>query len=55
MPRQKKPKEEHYKKFGISLTPEDYDRVIEYCNREERSISWVFRKALDLWFEQQGL
>lgn len=31
----------------ISMKPEQYDRLLDYCGRTERSISWVIRKALD--------
>ena len=55
MPRAKKPEEELCRKVGVSLPPDDYDKIIAYCNREERQISWVIRKALALWFEKEGL
>lgn len=34
---------------NVSMEPEQLQRVEEYCQREERSISWVIRKALDYY------
>lgn len=31
----------------ISIKQEQYDRLVIYCDKTERSISWVIRKALD--------
>lgn len=31
----------------ISMEPEQYERLITFCKKEERSVSWVIRKALD--------
>ena len=55
MPRAKTPEETHCEKISISFTQEDYKRIIAYCQKEERSIAWVVRKALKDWFEKQGL
>lgn len=41
-----------YVKTTISFEPEQYKRMISYCEREERSASWVIRKALAEWFEK---
>ena len=29
------------------LEPEQLERLIAYCQREDRAMSWVIRKALD--------
>lgn len=45
-----RPKKEEGKKNirkDISMDPEQYERLVAYCCKEERSISWVIRKALD--------
>jgi hypothetical protein len=47
MPRQKKEKDDKYIRQNICIEPEQYKKLLEYCQREERSISWVIRKALD--------
>ena len=45
-----RPKKEEGKKCirqNISMEPEQLQEVIQYCQKEERSVSWVIRKALD--------
>lgn len=47
-------KVEEDKKFirkDISMDPEQYERLLLFCQREERSISWVIRKALDCYMD----
>ena len=38
--------------MSISFTPEQLQEVFSYCQRNERSISWVIRKALEKWLEE---
>lgn len=52
MARPKKPEDEHCQKMSISFTPEQMNELIDYCQRNERAISWVIRKALDDWLEK---
>ena len=52
MARPKKQEEELCQKMSISFTPEQMKAVIDYCQRNERAISWVIRKALDDWLEK---
>ncbi|WP_281550188.1 hypothetical protein [Murimonas intestini] len=47
MARPKKDKEEKYIRQNISMEPEQLKRVIDYCLREDRPISWVVRQALN--------
>lgn len=47
MARQKVRDTEKCVRKDISMKPEQYDRLLDYCGRTERSISWVIRKALD--------
>ena len=49
MPRPKRPEEEHCQKISISFTPEQLNEILDYCERNERSIAWVIRKALAEW------
>ena len=49
MPRAKKPEEQHCQKISISFTPEQYQEIMEYCQRNERSIAFVIRRALAEW------
>lgn len=41
-------------KQNISFEPKDLDRLQKYCQHEERSMSWVVRKALDQWLTERG-
>ena len=52
MPRPKTPEETHCQKMSVSFTPEQLKQVIDYCQRNERSISWVIRKALEQWLKE---
>lgn len=52
MANQKKDDKNKYVKTTISFEPEQYKQMISYCEREERSASWVIRKALAEWFEK---
>lgn len=47
MPRPKKDQDKKYIRQNISMDPEQYKRLLEHCQKEDRSISWVIRKALD--------
>ena len=47
MARPKKPEGEKYIRQNISMEPEQLKRLEEFCQREERSMSWVIRQALD--------
>lgn len=51
MARPKKPEGEKYIRQDISMEPEQFKRLMEVCQREERSISWVVRKALELYLD----
>lgn len=52
MPRKKRPESENCRDMMISLTPEVFKRLSEYCEREERPYSWVIRKALVDWLDK---
>lgn len=36
---------------NVSMEPEQLKRVTAYCQREDRAISWVVRKALDNYLD----
>ena len=46
MARQKK-EGKKYVRQNISMDPEQLERVTDFCRRHDRAISWVIRKALD--------
>lgn len=52
MPRPKKPEDELSLKQSVSFSPEQYQAVIEYCQKHQRSISWVIRQALAQFLEK---
>ena len=49
MPRQKTPEETHNQKISISFEPDQLKELLHYCQVNERSMSWVIRKALADW------
>jgi len=49
MPRPKTPEETHALKVSISFSPGQYEELVKYCQKNERSMAWVIRKALDEW------
>lgn len=51
MARPKKPESEKYIRQDISMEPEQFRRLLEVCQREERSISWIIRKALEQYLD----
>ena len=50
MSKKKEPGEKCVKQ-NISIEPEQLKRITALCQREERTISWVIRKALDKYLE----
>ncbi|WP_270496925.1 hypothetical protein [Eisenbergiella porci] len=49
MARPKKDNGEKCMRKDVSFEPEQYQKLIAYCQKEERSISWVIRKALEVF------
>ena len=52
MPRGKLPDEEKHIRVSISFNPEQHAQLLRYCQKNERSMSCVIRKALAEWFEK---
>lgn len=52
MPRAKRPESEHNQGVSISFEPEQLQKLIDYCQRNERSMAWVIRKALEKWLKE---
>lgn len=48
MARPRKAEGEKYIRQDISIEPGQFRRLMAYCQREDRSISWVIRKALEM-------
>lgn len=51
MPRPKKEGKKNIRK-DISMDPEQYERLMDYCRRQDRPISWVIRQALDVYLSE---
>lgn len=49
VPRGKLPDDEKCIKISISFQPDQLEQLQQYCQKEERSMSWVIRKALADW------
>ena len=49
MPRNPVPDEQKAQKISISFDPEQLKELLEYCQKNERSMAWVIRKALTEW------
>ena len=52
MPRAKRPETEHHQSVAISFEPNQYKQLIEYCERNDRTMAWVIRQALKVWLER---
>lgn len=52
MARPKKDQSKKCTRQNISMEPEQLKRVTQYCQQQERSISWVVRKALDNYLDK---
>lgn len=37
---------------NISMDPEQYEKLVAYCHREDRPISWAIQKALDNYLSE---
>lgn len=49
MPRNPVPDDQKAQKISISFDPEQLKELLEYCQKNERSMAWVIRKALAEW------
>lgn len=41
-------------KFSMSLPPDLYERLVKYCESDEREKSYAIRKALEPWLAERG-
>lgn len=55
MARPKKESEKKSVRQNISISPELLAQVIGYCQEQDRPISWVVRKGLELFFNQNAV
>ena len=47
MARPKRDNERKCVRQNVSMEPDQLERLLKYCQKEERPISWVIRQALD--------
>ena len=52
MPRPKTPEDSHAQRVSISFEPEQLNQLLDYCQRNDRTMSWVVRRALAQWLEE---
>lgn len=50
----KKADDAKYVRVNVTMPPELQDRLIRYCQEEERTMSWCVQKALDEWLRSKG-
>ena len=50
----KKQDDDKYVRVNVTMPPELQDRLIRYCQEEERTMSWVIDKALREWLRERG-
>ena len=53
MARPKKEPKKKYIRQNISMDPEQLERLIKFCQQQDRAISWVIRQALDKYLESE--
>lgn len=54
MARPKKPDNEQHVRLSTSLPPDLFDRLCKFCQKEDVSIAWVARRAIQEWLEKHG-
>lgn len=50
----KKDEKDKAVKQNFSMTPQLLERILNYCQAEERSMSYVAQKAIDKWLAERG-
>ena len=50
----KKAEEDKYLKQTLSFPPELHKRMLQYCQTDQRSMSWTVQQALDKWLKDRG-
>ena len=51
MARPKKKAEDKAVRQSVSMDPVQLRQVVAYCQKEDRPMSWVIRKALEMYLE----
>ena len=50
----KKDEKDKYVRTNVTMSPELQERLVRYCQKEERTMSWCIQKALDEWLTKRG-
>lgn len=54
IPNSKADRHRVYPRVNITIEPELFDRLEDYCAKEERARSWVIQKALEMYLGTKG-
>lgn len=54
IPESKRASHKLFQKINITIDPDTFDRLEQYCEDHERARSWVIQKALADWLTSQG-
>ena len=54
IPDSKRERHRLFQKVNISIDPDTFDRLEDYCADQDRARSWVIQKALDSWLTDKG-
>lgn len=54
IPDSKRDRHRLFQKVNISIDPDTFDRLEDYCADQDRARSWVIQKALDSWLTDKG-
>ena len=54
IPDSKRGRHRLFQKVNISIDPDTFDRLEDYCADQDRARSWVIQKALDSWLTDKG-
>lgn len=55
MARPRKEESQKAVRQSVSFDPEQFQHLQEYCTREERSVGWCVRKAMEQWLKDKGV
>ncbi len=48
------PRGERADKLNLTIPHDLHERLIKYCEDDERAKSWAVQKALDKWLSEKG-
>lgn len=54
VPDSKRQEHKLFQRVNVTIDPETYERLEQYCADHERARSWAIQKAVSEWLKQQG-